>query len=479
MRPRVQLIVFYGLIVLVGAAMACSASAVVPSTETPGPQISSEPTRAVGIQASPTHTSGPHGSIEAESTAEPSPGPAPTPTAHSTVVSIADATPTVVPVHSATPVATAPAKPVGGSHVETMFGPITCEPTSENIQLTSHIYPPDDFDVIIPMGRMWDSHVTPTDHLYWSMSEERQRGMVMSPADGTIVRVARFHNDQFPYWDHSQTEPDIRVIIAHSCDLFSIFIHVGELAPGIASIVGDLAPGESWHPGPGELIEVESGDPIARFGGSTIDYSLHDETVVLAGFQIPEHYEGEPWKVHTVDPFDYMTDELVADLLPKNERTVAPFGGQIDYDVTGTIAGNWFMDGTFDYGGNGSSHEYWNGHLAIAYDHIDPSQIRISIGRDIGITNDDCSGCGGVYAVNGNAPDPGSVTVSDGLVKYELTGRQHASPDSTEKTISNGVVIGTFLVQVLDDSSIKTEFVKGVPASGVTEFSAAAIVYRR
>ncbi len=363
---------------------------------------------------------------------------------------------------------------------DSMFGSVPCEPIEGEIKLSNHIYPPDMFDTIVPMGRMWDSHVTPTDHLYWTVNEARERGMVLSPADGRLIRIERFPNDQAPQWDSSIVEPDIRMVIAHSCDLFSIFIHVGALAPEIASVVGELAMGEQWQAKQDEVVELKAGDPIAGFGGSAIDYSLHDGRMQLAGFQVPEHYEGEPWKVHTVDPFDYMTDELISDLLPKNERTVAPYGGRIDYDVRGSLAGNWFMDGTVDYrGGESPGAKYWNGHMAIAYDHIDPSQLRISIGRDIGITYDDCRLCGGVYAVKGNAPDPSQVTFADGLVKYELTGRQHSSPDSREKSESDGVVLGTFLAQVLDDTSIRTEFFKGLLADGVSDFTDNAVVYRR
>ncbi len=337
------------------------------------------------------------------------------------------------------------------------------------------------FDNLVPMGRMWDSHVTPTDHMYLQVSEQRERGLVKTPAAGTVIRIERFQNDQSPFWDQSEKEPDIRVIIAHSCTLFSIYIHLGELSPKILEVTGDLAPGERWSSSGGREIRLSAGEAVARFGGSSIDYSLHDETVILAGFQVPAHYDGEPWKVHTVDPFDYMSEELAADLRTKNERTVEPLGGQIAYDVPGTLAGNWFMDGTIDYGGGGGTdtQRYWNGHLSIAYDHVDPSQIRVSIGRDVGLTHDDCRVCGGVYAVNGNGPDPATVTVADGIVRYELTGRHHASPDSRERTVSDGNVLGTFLLRVLDGTSIRTEFAKGALASETGEFSSGAVIYRR
>ena len=366
------------------------------------------------------------------------------------------------------------------SQVFSMFGSITCRDGEESVELTQIIYDPELFDTLVPMGRMWDSHVTPTDHLYVQLNGERERGMVKTPAAGRLMLVESFPRDQSPFWDSSIKEPDLRLVIAHSCTLFSVYIHVGELAPDVVAAVGDIKQGGRWFSDQNAIVELSAGDPIAVLGGSSFDYSLHDETTTLTGFQIPEHYEGEPWKVHTVDPFDYMSDELVAALLPNNARQVQPYGGRIDCDVPGTLAGKWFMDGTVDYGGGGlGTQRYWNGHLSISYDHVDPSEIRISIGRDIGLTFDDCRSCGGVYAVKGKAPDPAIITVADGIVKYELTGRMSVSADNRERTVSDGVLLGTFMAEVVDDTTIRVEFVPRVAADSLSGFSSEAVIYRR
>ena len=65
------------------------------------------------------------------------------------------------------------------------------------------------------------------------------------------------------------------------------------------------------------------------------------------------------------------------------------------------------------------------GHLAIAYDHIDPGQIRVCIGADVGITEEQCRVCQGAYGVLGNTPDPAAIGVESGLVKYNLVAREH------------------------------------------------------
>jgi hypothetical protein len=349
------------------------------------------------------------------------------------------------------------------------------------VTLTHAFYDPEQFDKLVPMGRMWASHVTPVDHMYVTLAQERERDWARMPAAGRVVSVQRFPNDQSPFWDESVKEPDYRVIVAHSCTVFSIFIHVGELAPEVAAAVGEIAPGQSWHALPGgPAVEIEAGGALARFGGSSFDYSLHDADVTLSGFQVPEHYEGEAWKVHTVDPFDYMTPELAGALLAKSPRRAEPLGGKIDYDVPGTLAGNWFLDGTAGYAGGGVSVSYWEGHLAIAYDHIDPDQVRVAIGRDVGITFDECRACGGVYAVAGNGPDPASVTAADGVIKYELTGRQGVFDDPfNERTVSDGNLLGTLLLQVIDSASIRMEFFYGISADSVGSFTDDTLIYRR
>ena len=59
-----------------------------------------------------------------------------------------------------------------------------------------------------------------------------------------------------------------------------------------------------------------------RYG---LDFSVHDIGVILSGFVVPSHYTS-PWKIHTVDPFDYFAEPLRSQLLVKNARTAEPRG---------------------------------------------------------------------------------------------------------------------------------------------------------
>nr|ABZ07011.1 putative peptidase family M23/M37 [uncultured marine microorganism HF4000_ANIW93N21] len=370
---------------------------------------------------------------------------------------------------------------------------------------------PDNLWYITPQGKLHGSHLTPTDHTYFVHNKlrdyERQAEAVRSggllkpwapafdvksPTDGLIVYIGTFPFGPAPE-GYTGTLEDYRVIIWHSCKVSSIFIHMGGLAPEILKVTGQLQGGsQGWSAlRGGQSIRVKAGQVIGKVGAQGIDFSVHDTRVTLEGLQVPEHYQGEAWKIHTVDPFDYFQDPVRSQLLEKNIRKAAPYGGKIDYHIKGRLVGNWFMEGTVDYGGGGSKEQsgfcgnrpcpYWNGHLSIAYDHIDPQQIRISIGAETGIPVDACHICQAVYGVKGNGPDPANIDAASGLVKYDLVAREFIDNTGIREPTRNAEdqVLGVFLAQVVDDTSIKVEVIPSRNSSQVTGFSESARLYHR
>jgi hypothetical protein len=342
------------------------------------------------------------------------------------------------------------------------------------------------------MGKMGGSHVTPTDHLYINRDPNPDTAQdteyVVAPADGVIVKISRFQQDNTYIYGVTNPEkvPDYRVIVMHSCTFFTIFIHLGELAPSIAEVTGEITNGRTWMGTKSAPIPVKAGDRIAKFGGQTLDWSVHDSEITLQGFVVPQHYESEPWKIHTVDPFPFYGEPLRSILKSKVLRTVEPIAGEIDYDIEGTIVGNWFLDGTVDYSGSVESGapRYWNGHLSIAYGYIEPSQIRISIGLDMVIdTNNGCNICRGAYGIKGNSPDPATVTTETGLVRYELMSRE--SGEEISQTLFpvhemvGDISLGTFLIEHLGNRTIQVEIVPGKTPDEVIGFTKAALIYRR
>ena len=350
---------------------------------------------------------------------------------------------------------------------------------------------PDRVTVFEPLGKMQGDHVTPVDHTYITHDLAPQPGStgsggpwvspydVLAPADGLITSIEAFPFRPAPSGFTGVIE-DYRVVIWHSCTLSTIYIHLGGLAPEILEQTGNIPSGGRWFASRGSPIEVTAGQVIGKVGLRSIDFSVHDTNVTLPGLLVPEHYAGEPWKVHTVDPFDYLDEPARSRLLEKNPRSVEPLGGKIDYDIEGRLVGSWFLEGTVGYRGVGAEPPFYvSGHLTFAYDYIDPNQLRVSIGAETGIDEGDCSVCQGVYGVRGNGPDPATVAEESGLVKYELVGRLHTGELHVRTANDERVALGVMLVQVIDDRTIKVEIVPGATANEVVAFSDAARLYLR
>ena len=320
---------------------------------------------------------------------------------------------------------------------------------------------------IEPMGAMSGSHVTPVDHIYITHDSANIPGHgyeVVMPADGIVVNVGRMPNPN---------RPDYRIVIAHTCTLFTTFIHTGTPVADLMARVGELDLGKSWY----GAHAIAAGEKLADAQENTMDFMVHDAEVTLPGFVVPDSYANEAWKIHTLDPFDFYDEPLRSEVLAFNPRTAEPVGGKIDYDIDGRLVGNWFVDGTNGYSGDGRQN-YWETHLAIAYDYINPSVLLVSIGADFGIPADACNVCAGAYGIKGNTPDPATIGPADGLVKYELVGRIRPAPgeamfnDETES-------IGVMLAEMLEDRTLRFEVIPGVMPGNVAGFTDAALIYTR
>lgn len=335
-----------------------------------------------------------------------------------------------------------------------------------------------DIKLILPLGLMVGGHVTPIDHGYYEPLDRslgRSRYDVLAPGKGWIV--------------HIQTRPngpntDYRVVIEFSCTFWVYYDLITDLAPKVLAAAG-------WTPqstGIAQVrIPVKEGEVIGKVGAQTLDIGVVNTQKKLTGFVHPEHYVREPWKIYTVDLFTSFKEPLRSKLLAKNPRTAAPRTGKIDYDVDGRLVGNWFLQGTNWYAGTCDSRagpsgcSYWTGHLAFAYDYLDPTQIRVSLG--------DFGGKEAQFAVAGNRPDPRGVSVATGPVLYELVQWNYVKADGSvwdRASYPNGVTarnmsqnFGVVLAQLIGPRLLKLEAFPGKAAAQVTGFTAAARIYER
>ena len=344
---------------------------------------------------------------------------------------------------------------------------------------------PEDVGIIIPMGAMIGSHVTPIDHMYFQpivFHSPPDTYNVYADADGVIKGIGR--EPKFPENKYDK----YRIEIRHTCDFYSIYNLLTSLSPEIKKITGEIEPGSYSN----KPIHVKKGDLLGKIGGQTLDLSVNYDNITLSGFLVQEHYAGESWKLHTVDPFDYFTEPIKTQLLSKNVRQAEPRGGKIDYDLDGYLVGNWFIEGS-----GGFPEKYiedsWKNHLSFAYDPIDPSHIIISIGNydkfaeQSSLSSNDEMRL--QYSINGNSPNPKEISVSSGLIKYELVETMYALSNGESwdrmsyandiKAMGGNYVKGTALVQMISERKLKFEAFPGKTGEQVNGFTEKALVYER
>ena len=344
-------------------------------------------------------------------------------------------------------------------------------------------YPIRLIEEIEPMGKLnaGSGHVTPTDHLYIKRNpdaiSEDNNHFILSPSSGHIVRITRQGNDQYLYGEYSEQQndyslvPDHRILIMHSCNLMTIFIHLGELHPTIIERTGKINLGDSWSASDlNSAIKLNTGDPIAKFGDNVLDWSVHDSNMILEGFLNPERYrQAEPWKIHTVDPFQYFDSDDKELLLSKVKRIKEPLAGKIDYDIEGKIIGNWFLEGTDYLDENKLQSDYWAGHLAIGYHHIYPDHQILSVGRNIGIDENIYNKSWGVFRLEG--PDITTIGKISNEIEYKMY--------SGSGNILGDDLLGRLLIRHLGNRSLQVEVFTVNSNDNVLKFTDNSKIYTR
>jgi len=340
---------------------------------------------------------------------------------------------------------------------------------------------------VVPLGAMVGTHVTPVDHIYVyypTGAENSAPGTfnVTSPADGTIVRVEDFRKSNgYPYADY-------RIVISHSCDLYSVFIHVGELQGPAAEAAEEAGRNGSWN----GSIAVKAGEVIADESRNPgYDFSTFATDAMVDMLNVASYKEKENWKPYTANPFDYFPADVKAAYEAKTLRTAAPIGGTIFYDIDGTAQGTWFVKGTNGYRGAGDesatfdnngkiARGYWDTHLAFAPHNIDPLAFIYSIG--------DWEGCPCQFMSKGNV-DPSTVKAGGAPTVVDLVEFSASLPNDSPmdprrpvrgyKLTAGPKVVGSVAFQVNADGSMTVEKRPGKDAASFTGFTADALTYVR
>lgn len=279
-------------------------------------------------------------------------------------------------------------------------------------------------------------HVLPTDHIYFydgDLSANHPGGSdvrdVLMPAAGAVVFIIK------------PAGTDYKIVFRATENFYFYLDHILLSQP--------LTEGQILQAG------TKIGGTAA---GSAIDLGAFDFTVNHFGFLDTLRYPSQT--LHYVAPRSYFTAALQADIDSHLYRSASATdkGGQIDFGVAGKLVGDWFLLGMPR---DSSSGPYgWTRSIAFVYDYYDPTKVRISIGGTVASP--------GVWGIDATAPRPETVTVGSGIVSYKLY-----SPFDPQFPPT-----GLLLVQMIDASTIKTEYFPGSSASA-TQFDANAVTFVR
>jgi len=323
-----------------------------------------------------------------------------------------------------------------GGFTELGNGPITFTMTPLNA---------DAYTTINPLGALDPSngHVFPTDHgAFWLTHSTGSTPVddVKVPADGLIIEI--FSRQQSGYEDY-------RVIIAHTNGFWSYMDHLSALDESILSQIGTINAGEEKRLRDSP-ITVIAGQIIGKTGGSngnqrSMNWGVLDESETL-NYINPDRYNRYAFAVHFIP---YCQEDLKEELLGKigsaapytYQRTADPLWGKVDFDESGKLVGNWFLEGIDE----SDPMAYPEKHLSFVYDIWDPTQIRVGIGGTLDVTPIG-------YIIDGNSPDPADVTTTTGQIIYRLQGTEQFGEQSIKATI---------LVEMVESDKVKIEGFSG------------------
>jgi len=195
-------------------------------------------------------------------------------------------------------------------------------------------------------------------------------------------------------------------------------------------------------PGIARGTMVTAGQQIGTTAGCpSFDMGAYDSTVTLSGLVNPARYG--PSTRYVVSPYLYFSDSLRALYISRSrvfEGVPINPDGRTDYGVAGRLVGDWFHASLPVDTNSSGSPAGWAKSIAFAYDWYNGTP-RISVGGTIAPPF--------VGSIGSGDPDPATVSVSTGLVAYQVK-----LPGAFES-------YGWLLVQMTAADRIRVEFFPG------------------
>ncbi len=164
-------------------------------------------------------------------------------------------------------------------------------------------------------------------------------------------------------------------------------------------------------------------------------------------------------------------------------RKSEPRAGRIDYDVDGTLSGNWFEVGTNFYEGV-NKNKYFEGHFSLSLNDIDPNYWQIGIGFLDVYEN--------VFVIQGNPLIPTEISVDSGKQIYELYSFEIYVENNPSKNWFReahdendifGVRLagkkGFVMLELIEEQLLQLEVFLNVEKDSINEFTDNSRVYER
>jgi len=337
----------------------------------------------------------------------------------------------------------------------------------ENVEFT---YLPTDLNKMMVFGPIGTIRVIPKAHGGFRLKTFSKEATipVYAMCDGIIHNIGKdtrtsspgFAPDELVGYEYD--DYTLNVAISRTADMW--YGHVTKLADEILAAANDLNSGYGAENR--VKIEIKAGQVIGYIGPHPgFDIGMFDFAKKLS-FANPDRYSeyyrhNQPWT-------DYLTPALREQVWLINPRTVEPRGGKINHDVPGTLAGNWFLEGTTEI-------TEWSKQLVFAHHEIYGDKIAIADASPLvdgdGILNDDKEPF--LWFVKGNKPQPEDITVGSGFATYEV------SKWWLLLNNASAPIEGIVAVQLMDENTLKYEWFAGKKIAEVTDFTSEAKIYKR
>ncbi|MGY6741305.1 MAG: hypothetical protein ACXIUQ_01115 [Cecembia sp.] len=240
--------------------------------------------------------------------------------------------------------------------------------------------------------------------------------------------------------------------------------HVTALSEEILEQAGEIKEGRGVHNW--VSIKITAGQVIGYVGPHPgLDIGMYDYE--------REHYfanqemYGREYR-SAVCFTDYLTPALQEQVWAITARTAEPRCGRVAYDKEGTLAGNWFLEGTTEI-------TQWSRQLVFARHDLYGDRITIADASPLldgdGIHTRDIEPY--IWFVKGNTPMPEDITIESGPIKYEVA--NHWLLIQNEDVTPEG----TLLIQLLEKEKIQYEYFEGKSAGEVFDFTSQSRIYVR